>query len=75
MRLGFGAERKFGHDRSLFADLGVKIFVFLRINDINAGAEHGQGRAFLPQGIHSALVGGRIDAASHAGDNQDAVVG
>ncbi len=73
VRIGAGGERKFADQRAAeFEDLLGELAIFARVDDIDAGAEDGDGAS---AGLHRSLVGDGIDAAGHAADDDQAAVG
>ena len=73
VRIGAGGERKFADQRAAqFEDLLAELAIFAGIDDIDAGAEDGDGAS---AGLHGSLVGDGVDAAGHAADDDQAAVG
>ncbi len=70
---GRGGEGKFADQRATeFEDLLGELAIFARIDDIDSGAEDGDGAA---AGLDRSLVGDGIDAAGHAADDDESAVG
>ncbi len=73
MRIGAGGEGKFADERAAeFEKLLGELAIFARVDDVDSGAEDGDGASARHDG---SLVGHGIDAAGEAADDDESTVG